>query len=160
MTTKDYCALYANAEDKNYIDDCTSFDSMPELKRIIGTLSSNDSPSTLHKLFDICFNEALTRSFPAFINITAACTPHKQYPNLFFQCVFSSLATIENFIFSDSSLHINALLSMPYTKTDKYMSNFDVKVTSNEKHLTMKRSANFNRNYKYASEFYNSVLNP
>lgn len=158
---KEYCALYTDINDENYINDTKLFDTMFDLKSFIEKANFKNTNIELQQIFDYCFNQCKSRSFPKYNSEQiSALKPHEQYPNLFVQCLLSSLSTIESFIYVTSSVHINSLLSMDYMPTKRLTSTFDVKTNEDQQLFTTKHTSNFYRNYTYANEHYTAIINP
>ena len=158
---KDYIALYANLNDTDFINDSKMIDMLFDTKEITEKLNGiTDFSNKLSHLFNYCFDACQCfLNYPYISNHQENNTAAEKYPELFIQCIFTTLATLENFRFHNYTIHINTLTADEYMSTNRLLSSCQRTKENNEIRYYGNTSVSY-YNYQKAIKNFDKLINP
>ena len=158
---KDYIALYSNRNDADFISDLEMIDMLFDTEEITKKINEiTDFSNKLSHLFNYCFDACQSfLDYPYISNHQENNTAAEKYPELFIQCIFTTLATLENFRFHNYTIHINTLTADEYMSTNRLLSSCQRTKENNEIRYYGNTSVSY-YNYQKAIKNFDKLINP
>ncbi len=161
---KDYISLYTNSNDPDFIEDSKIIDILFDTNEIINRLNkTKDLVLVLPRLFEECFNACypfIESDYTNHLKISSnGSSSADEYQELFTQCLLASLATLENFEYCNSSIHVNTLTATTYMPINALLSSCKKSINEAETLYHGAKSVSY-YDYQKALSFFEFLINP